>query len=72
MDEVAVILREFGPWIGSSIIAFFGFHIWIYRLYAGHLSDLRAERDRLAAENLEYRGRFHELIDTMVFARKQQ
>ncbi len=61
LKDVLGIFEQFGPLIGSAIVLFFGFHAFIYLLYKRHMDNVCAERDRLAAENLEYRTHLMQL-----------
>lgn len=65
-ELLKTVLAEQGIWAALFVLSLAGFHVWVYRLYEGRLADLRGERDRLAAENLEYRGRFQHFTDKVL------
>jgi len=56
-------LKLIGVVRGVTILAFFGFHTWIFLLYRGRVKDLQSQIKRLASENKEHRERFTALLD---------
>ena len=62
-ETIKDFVVAFGWAKGTLTILFWVFHIWIYRLYNARLEDKQKEIDRLIRDNIEYRERFHALLD---------
>lgn len=69
--DLLELVKAIGWTKAVSTVFFFGAHAWVYRLYEDRVADRKAEIDRLAAENREYRDRFTLLLDKHMGLKRQ-
>lgn len=62
-SEVQSLVGEFGLLKAMFLFFFVLSHTWIFYLYTARLADRQTEMNRLAAENLDYRERFVQILD---------